>query len=75
MKEKGSGGRSYLMAAAVGGVCGGIAAILATKELPKLLSEMKEHMHEMCEDKCACAPDEVSEGSEDTAEAAEQCCN
>ena len=63
------------MAAAVGGVCGGIAAILATKELPKLLSEMKVHMHEICEDKCGCASDEVSDGSEGTAEAAKPCCN
>ena len=35
--ESGYGG--IVVAAAVGGLCGGLAAVLATRELPKLLSE------------------------------------
>ena len=45
---------SYVVAAAVGGLCGGLAAVLATRELPKLLSELKTHMHEICDEKCGC---------------------
>lgn len=58
---------SYVMAAAIGGVCGGLAAVLATRELPKLLSQMKAHMHEMCDEKCGCR-DEVGEKASETAE-------
>lgn len=66
-----SSGGSYLLAAAVGGVCGGLAAVLATRELPRLLSQMKEHMHEICEEKCGCAQGEAA----DPAETAKACCD
>ena len=72
MAKTESGGASYLAAAAVGGVCGGIVALLATRELPRLMSEMKQHFEEVCDEKCGCAPGERREESADTAET---CCN
>lgn len=63
-----AGNGKYVIAAAVGGVCGGLAAVLATRELPRLLSEMKERMHDMCEERCGCAPHEVRESSSESAE-------
>lgn len=48
---------SYIAAAAVGGLCGGLAAVFATRKLPKLLPEMKTQMHEICNEKCGCGPE------------------
>ena len=62
---------SLVVAAAVGGVCGGLAAVLATRELPKLLSEMKTHMHEICDEKCGCRQEEAESPGED----ADPCCD
>ena len=62
---------SYVVAAAVGGICGGLAAVLATRELPRLLSEMKAHMHEICDEKCGCR----HEAGEKPSESAESGCN
>lgn len=58
---------SYVVAAAVGGVCGGLVAVLATRELPKLLSELKSHVHEFCDEKCGCRR-EAGENPGETAE-------
>ena len=63
MSRTDSGGGRYVLAAAVGGVCGGVAALLATRELPKLFAGMKDHMHEICAERCACAPSEAPESS------------
>ena len=66
--ESGYGG--IVVAAAVGGLCGGLAAVLATRELPKLLSEATRQMHEMCDEKCGCRQQE----GETPSETAEPCC-
>ncbi len=57
---------SYIVAAAVGGLCGGLAAVFATRELPKLLSQMKTHMHEICDEKCGCLHEEAESAGETT---------
>lgn len=59
---------NFVVAAAVGGLFGGIAALLATRGLPKMLSGMKEHMHEICGESCECLPSdaEAQSASEST---------
>ncbi len=64
MSSTDSGHGSFVVAAAVGGLCGGLVAVLATRELPRLLSEWKTQMHEICDEKCGCRGEEGEKSSE-----------